>query len=249
MLVKAGILMDDVDRSYYIYLHRDNKTGVPFYVGRGKGKRSYSEENRSKYWKRKVDSLNKGYSVEFIKENLTEDESCALEVEFIKKYGKISDGNGSLVNITDGGRDTSAIMGIKLPDSFIQQLQEDYDRRQHRQLNAKEEKEFLESLLRNMKVFHQEYRSLEKPDGFEVDLDWIICSCIENIIYYAKQRLHKKISFKDFAYSTQDDFEALETDLGEIPVLESTKPFIVLGNKILKYLTQEINKLQIESKN
>ena len=30
--------MTDVERGYYVYLHTDKVTGVPFYVGKGKGK-------------------------------------------------------------------------------------------------------------------------------------------------------------------------------------------------------------------
>ena len=29
-------MADDLDRSYYVYLHIDNATGSPFYVGKGK---------------------------------------------------------------------------------------------------------------------------------------------------------------------------------------------------------------------
>lgn len=86
--------------NYYVYAHiLDNET-VPFYIGKGKGKRAYDTKNRSKFWNRVA---KKGYRVEFIRENLSEEEALLLEVTMIKTLGRRDNKTGCLVNMTDGG--------------------------------------------------------------------------------------------------------------------------------------------------
>lgn len=98
---------------FYVYRHLRNDTGKPMYIGRGKhvpdGKsdktfyaRAYSQEGRTKRWRRIVNKH--GYTIEILVDNLTLGEANRTEREFIKLYGKIKSG-GILVNYKNGGED------------------------------------------------------------------------------------------------------------------------------------------------
>lgn len=88
---------------YYVYKHLKKGTEEVFYIGRGCGRRAYWKYDRNDFWK-KIESKY-GRDVVLVKENLSNDEANELEIELIKKYGRMNKGLGTLVN-TDGGEST-----------------------------------------------------------------------------------------------------------------------------------------------
>ena len=98
---------------YYVYLFKD-ETGLPFYVGKGKGSRykdhfKKSELEKSNHKNHKIKKMIREgceIDIEFIK-NLTEEESFSIERELIKKYGRRNNKTGILTNLTDGGEGVS----------------------------------------------------------------------------------------------------------------------------------------------
>lgn len=86
---------------YYVYLHINPSTNLPFYVGKGKGNRCKQTRSRSIFWRRIVEKY--GFSIQIVQENLTHNEAYDLEVSLIRKYGRRDNGTGILVNLTDGG--------------------------------------------------------------------------------------------------------------------------------------------------
>jgi len=87
---------------FYVYQHLRADTKEVFYVGKGMGRRAIDKTHRSTYWKNIVAKY--GYIVEYLKENITEPESLALEIATINKYRK----NGhTIINMTDGGDGTT----------------------------------------------------------------------------------------------------------------------------------------------
>ena len=85
-----------------VYKHTTKDTGSIFYIGIGKNeKRAYSRTERTKLWKNIINKHD--YTVEILYNGLTWEEACEKEKELIKFYGKRNSGNGTLVNITDGG--------------------------------------------------------------------------------------------------------------------------------------------------
>ena len=82
---------------YYVYVHINPITKQPFYVGKGKGRRSNTANGRNDEWLKTVKDLNGDYDTKIIKEHLTETEAFDLENEKIEEYGLKKDG-GTLVN-------------------------------------------------------------------------------------------------------------------------------------------------------
>lgn len=89
----------------YLYRHIRLDKNVPFYIGVGDDNREYKRAFdsilRNKIWKSIVSKSD--YEVEILMEDLPYDFILSKESEFIKLYGKIIDGTGTLANLTDGG--------------------------------------------------------------------------------------------------------------------------------------------------
>jgi hypothetical protein len=89
----------------YVYRHIRIDKNEPFYIGIGKDdtyKRAYqsSKTKRSDFWH---NIASNGYEVEILMDNLTWEQACEKEKEFISIYGRKDLGQGSLVNLTNGG--------------------------------------------------------------------------------------------------------------------------------------------------
>jgi hypothetical protein len=88
----------------YVYRHIRLDKNEPFYIGIGKSdkdfNRAFSNKNRNIYWNNITNKTD--YRVEIILENLTWQEACEKEKEFISLYKKHSQ-KGILCNIADGG--------------------------------------------------------------------------------------------------------------------------------------------------
>ena len=102
-----------------IYQHRRNDTNEIFYIGIGTTeKRASSIQGRNKYWKHIVNKV--GFTFEIVNNDRTWLECQYTEKYLISYYGRKDLGNGSLVNMTDGGEgqlnpstETRAVMSEK----------------------------------------------------------------------------------------------------------------------------------------
>ena len=86
----------------YLYRHLRNDTGNIFYIGIGsdeKFSRAKETSCRNKHWKNVVNKH--GFTYEIMLTDLTWEEACKKEIEFIAFYGR-----KNLVNLTDGGQGT-----------------------------------------------------------------------------------------------------------------------------------------------
>lgn len=103
---------------YYVYQLRVEDEELPFYVGKGKGDRakhhlsSYGliEEYSSLHKKNKIKkALREGKQilVEYIEDNLTEEQSFVREVFWIAHFGRADLKKGPLTNKTNGGEGVS----------------------------------------------------------------------------------------------------------------------------------------------
>lgn len=85
----------------YVYRHIRLDTEQVFYIGIGVGYRCNQKHGRSQFWHRVVKKH--GYRIEIMIDDLTWEEACEKEKEFIKLYGRRDKGKGTLANLTDGG--------------------------------------------------------------------------------------------------------------------------------------------------
>ena len=111
----------------YLYRHIRLDKNEPFYIGIGITKnysRAYSKKSRNKLWKTIANKS--GYEVEVIFDDLSWEEACEKEKEFISLYGRIDIKTGILSNMTNGGDGTIGInvwnKGKKLSKTHIDNL-------------------------------------------------------------------------------------------------------------------------------
>ena len=108
--------MINLEKRGYIYRHIRLDKNEPFYIGIGgfskrekefTYKRAYNKSTRNKIWKKIVAKTD--YEIEILLENLTWEEACEKEKEFILLYGRLDLKTGTLTNLTDGGDGTIGI--------------------------------------------------------------------------------------------------------------------------------------------
>lgn len=98
----------------YLYRHIRLDKNEPFYIGIGlkdndNYKRAYQiQSRRNIIWKRIVSKTK--ICVEILMDNMPENFIKQKEIEFIKLYGRIDLGNGTLANLTDGGEGSNGIV-------------------------------------------------------------------------------------------------------------------------------------------
>jgi hypothetical protein len=90
----------------YLYRHIRLDKNEPFYIGIGDNdgnnyKRAFSKQDRNKHWRNIVAQT--PYEIEILLDDLTWNEACSKEIEFIALYGRVDLNKGPLVNMTDGG--------------------------------------------------------------------------------------------------------------------------------------------------
>lgn len=89
-------------KNAFVYRHIRLDTNEVFYVGISiNTRRPYDRSDRSRFWKSIVKKTK--YRIEIVMVDLTWSEACKKEIELIKLYGRRDLGQGTLVNLTDGG--------------------------------------------------------------------------------------------------------------------------------------------------
>ena len=106
-----------MEQIYYVYRHIRPDSGLPFYVGKGKGDRSNSHHSRSQHWRNIVGKH--GLRVETVASGLDEELSFLAEIELIDQYRRLS---LPLVNKTIGGDGVS--MTGEARQAFIEKMRD-----------------------------------------------------------------------------------------------------------------------------
>jgi hypothetical protein len=106
----------------YVYKHIRLDTNEVFYIGIGireNYRRAKTTARRNSFW---LNVVNKAeWKFEIVVDNISFDEAKIREIELIKFYGRKDKGEGSLVNLTDGGDATS---GYIVTDAVKKRLSE-----------------------------------------------------------------------------------------------------------------------------
>jgi hypothetical protein len=85
-----------------VYQHRRLDTNEIFYIGIGKDeKRAYAKDKRNIHWKRIINKTD--YEIEITHRDIIWEEACSIEKYLISFWGRKDLGQGTLVNLTDGG--------------------------------------------------------------------------------------------------------------------------------------------------
>jgi hypothetical protein len=101
--------------NYYLYYHKNPNTKELFYIGIGTNKRAWDfTSGRNPHYKNYIKKHGEPI-VDIIKENLTKEEACSLEIKLISEYGRKGiDSKGILLNKSIGGEITA--LGNKLTE-------------------------------------------------------------------------------------------------------------------------------------
>lgn len=93
---------------HYVYLHRRADNGEPFYVGKGKLRRSgrcyeraHAPRPKNSHWTNIV--ARHGLDVEIVAHCPNDEAARAVEIAIIAEIGRRDLGKGPLINLTDGG--------------------------------------------------------------------------------------------------------------------------------------------------
>ncbi len=80
---------------YYVYAYINSRTGLPYYIGKGKDNRAFKKHDY-------VSVPSDKTKIVFLETNLTELGALAIERRMIRWYGRKSEG-GVLLNLLEGG--------------------------------------------------------------------------------------------------------------------------------------------------
>ncbi len=206
---KLYIDKDGVQRGYYVYVHKDVETDKVFYVGKGQGRRAWSDR-RSQYWKDAVAKLKQGWDVEIVADDLSEDEAFELEAKTVESHGGDMATGGVLANWIPGGEHpVSVTFSIPLPESSVR-YQEVYNKeRKFKSLPRIEQEVFSKSLKANLEEMIADFTD-EGDDETEAFHSENLISMLEGIAEEADRFLRRRISFHKFCLIIESEIEQIE---------------------------------------
>ena len=120
---------------FYVYEHWRPDTNMPFYVGKGSGRRAKTAGGRKRnkhhtHIINKLMRLGMCFDIKIIHENLTEQEAFDLEIERISFWRTLG---VPLTNMTNGGEGAS---GFSVPESTREKIRESLKGRKRPEISA-----------------------------------------------------------------------------------------------------------------
>jgi hypothetical protein len=233
--------IDKVKKDFYTYIHKYKETGVPFYVGKGRGNRAYSNSKRSNAWKRKIDSLANGYEVEIVESGISETEAYELESELIKKHGFEWDNTGTLVN-QGSGEHILFGGGVSFPINLSTEIEEALEKED-------DFRNFTYSILPKAKEFHDIYNKIQGDSNEDSCTD--IEDAVSDFCYFIPKIINKfnssKISFREFVSHLEFYVEGVEFALEDADHEVEKEGMLELAKTIYDFFSPKLNYLDIEN--
>ena len=210
MVITLNIIMYN---NYYIYIYKDPENNQPFYVGKGKNKRAYQNytSSRNIWVYKKINRLiKKGSTMDdiimIVENNLSEKEAYEKEIDYIRKYGKIKDGNGILFNMTDGGDSPPSRKGCKyemrnehkisINKSWTDERKKKMSKRLRGKERSKKWGENISISKRNKNSFDREMFEKYVKDGLKLKDIWVKMNITYDIIRDRMMLIYKTTNFK-----------------------------------------------------
>jgi len=243
---------DGVERGFYVYVHKDKSNDVPFYVGKGRGKRAYSESRRTRAWSEKVAGLQNGYEVGIVAEDLSEEEAFDLEGDLIGKYGRLINNTGPLVNKTEGGSldgEIIASISFALPRTQEEQREADREATPLKQHTWEIRKQLGASITTQFQSFQRSYDALvgefvEEAEDEETDLEGAIDDVIQVALSSAKHLAKRQLSLNDFYRDIEEEREYLESMLEDYDPEVDKAEIASLAKEVEGYLRERLANLR-----
>ena len=108
---------------FYVYMHCDADTGVPFYVGKGGKQRAFSRAARNAAWRSIVKNSRKPFKIVIASTHDTDGEAKDAEAALIQKYGQ-RDNGGVLVNVSLKDTKPDVVLKVKVSTTIDEGLHE-----------------------------------------------------------------------------------------------------------------------------
>lgn len=183
---------------FYVYIHRRNTDGLPFYVGKGSGKRAWQVKGKSRnqYWHRVA--AKHGFSVEIVFDNLTEEEAFDCEINTIIELNYFG---YPLTNLSSGGEGNS---GLKFSDKQRLNITEGLrNRNPKREVKVTEIKRPSAYGDNNHNADSTEYTFVRLSDGFTITCSrHKLCE-----LFGANKQLIKKLFYLNNARKSADGWK------------------------------------------
>jgi len=188
---------------YYVYAHVDRENNVPFYIGIGKGKRAF-DKSRNDFWTAFVEKYANDYEVKFLAENISQDIAFEIENYFIKKFGKIHNDGGILLNWTDGGYAEGTYITISFEENKFE-LENDlteYGKKllntTSKEMNIKKVKGFLNDIIEDKAIQLRQIAIVAITKKSKPIKPWLVPFCLSEQIMQNDKLQIKATSGIDF---------------------------------------------------
>lgn len=109
----------------YVYRHIRLDTNEPFYIGIGSDanySRAFTKRSRNQFWFNITKKTE--FAVEIILDNLSWEQACLKEIEFILLYGRRDINTGILVNMTNGGDGALGMIPYKRTKYHLEKIRQ-----------------------------------------------------------------------------------------------------------------------------
>jgi hypothetical protein len=215
--VKLYIDGDGVERGYYVYAHKNSHTNEVFYVGKGHGRRAW-DKNRPQEWQDKIASLGDAWTIEIIKDNLSELEAFQLEHDKVTEYGGPAGSGGKLINVIPGGEQPLAVtLSVQIQDFGWYEAYR--VARRFRVAPRIEQEQLVKDCLAQIDSIETALDDLhdeasESQNDSLVDSAWTIGNSLRNLIEDGNNFLRKRISWKELCIGVENVHDELATETG-----------------------------------